>query len=247
MNQSINQSINYHSHFFLPFLFIFFFFSLFQGPGYPGPRCTVIGLQMFFISSLGFYIWLSNHKATTQLTLVISKKMRREKREVKRRRRRRREKGARKQITYSLILFSFVLFLSLLVFYTLMCLLGNVSILSHDQPIWTVSYATCLTYFIESDGFNRCDDSGYLQLIRTFGVFTIIVLSAQFMQLFSYVTSNDTIVGGGGVEGEGRHEPLNKQQQEQQQAYQASYVPPQQQQQQQTTTNQQVGQGYQAL
>jgi hypothetical protein len=71
----------------------------------------------------------------------------------------------------------------------------------------------CLSYFYQSsDNLNRCKDTGYLQLLRTFGLFVLASLLVQSFQLLETLSGGEvlthrspTTARGAGA---GAHDPL---------------------------------------
>jgi len=90
---------------------------------------------------------------------------------------------------------------------TILCLCGTFPWLNHNVAIWNLSQADCLSYFYKTNDadYNRCDDKGYLQLLRTFGIFAIIVLLMQAFQLLNALTSGATVAKASSAAGS-RHE-----------------------------------------
>ena len=71
-------------------------------------------------------------------------------------------------------------------------LIGSLWLFNYNQPIWTVTSTQCQAYFNNGFiiGINRCDDAGYLEVIRTFGTLEIIVNGYLIVvSLLAYATA----------------------------------------------------------
>lgn len=74
-------------------------------------------------------------------------------------------------------------------------------LMSHSAGLFDVSNSDCLGYFAPSSGkLNRCDDSGYLQLVRTFALFALAFLTVQMSQAFLAVTDGARLVPNTGAD-----------------------------------------------
>jgi hypothetical protein len=78
---------------------------------------------------------------------------------------------------------------------TIFSLAGCFPLLGHTSGVFALNQNSCFTYFgTDNPNFNRCDDQGYLQLLRTFSLFAIFTLSVQMAQLFLLVTDGEQTV-----------------------------------------------------
>jgi len=75
---------------------------------------------------------------------------------------------------------------------------GSLTFVSFDRPLWLVNQASCLQYFGTTDpDFNRCLDEGYLQLIRTFSMFSLVFTLIELMQVFLALSDRSAVLGSG--------------------------------------------------
>jgi len=66
-----------------------------------------------------------------------------------------------------------------------LALLGGVSLFGFGEPITDLSSSKCNSYFqAGQDTIKRCDDKGYIQLLRTLGLFAIFVLFIALSNAF---------------------------------------------------------------
>lgn len=74
--------------------------------------------------------------------------------------------------------------------FNFLCLCGSFSIFNYQSPIWNLTQGNCLSYYRKSadDSFDRCNDSGFLQLLRTLSVFTTLILAVHTAQAFLVMT-----------------------------------------------------------
>jgi len=94
--------------------------------------------------------------------------------------------------THAKVLFAIVVI-------TVLALCGTFPWLNHNVPIWSIDAASCLGYFVEYNAnFNRCKDKGYLQLLRTFGLFALSALLVQAFQLLEVLSSGEVLQHRGG-------------------------------------------------
>jgi len=76
--------------------------------------------------------------------------------------------------------------------YLILAFLGQLSLLSSTVAIWSIGHDACVLYFNTSDDNNRCDDTGYLQLLRTFGLTALFFLCIQAFQLLVTLSEEET-------------------------------------------------------
>lgn len=83
---------------------------------------------------------------------------------------------------------------------TVLGLMGLAPLLNYGTPLYSLEQNHCYSYFRTQDAdFNRCQDYGYLQLLRTFGMFAVVFLVVQLGQLFTTVTDGEVMGGGGAM------------------------------------------------
>jgi len=77
--------------------------------------------------------------------------------------------------------------------YLILAFLGQSSLFNFTVPIWNLNHLACLSYFnTQDDNYNRCDDTGYLQLLRTFGMTALFFLCIQAFQLLITLSEEET-------------------------------------------------------
>jgi hypothetical protein len=84
-----------------------------------------------------------------------------------------------------------------------MSLLGMQPLFGFSASVYTTSQSQCFAYFLPQSGadgdYNRCEDNGYLQLVRTFSMFALFFLLMQMFQAF-LTLAPQTITGAASSE-----------------------------------------------